>query len=333
MTDFTPLDITWLLISAFLVMTMQIGFCMLETGLVRSKNSINVAFKNVMDFVVASLTFWAIGYGLMYGASISGMLGSTLFFVDHKETVGAFFIYQMMFCGAAATIVGGAIAERTRFSAYIIISIAMAAVLYPLVGHWVWNGAVDGISNGWLAKQGFIDFAGGTVVHGVGGWVALAAVLVIGPRIGRFDDSEKPIRGSNYPVAAGGVLVLWFGWFGFNGGSAIGYDADIAKVVINTSLSAAVGGVTLVILAWMRTRKADIGASLNGTIAGLVGITAGCHLFSTIDALIVGALSSIACFGATHLLEKLKVDDVISAFPVHAVAGICLLYTSPSPRD
>ncbi len=322
MTDFTPLDITWLLISAFLVMTMQIGFCMLETGLVRSKNSINVAFKNVMDFVVASLTFWAIGYGLMYGDTISGMLGTTLFFVDHKETVGAFFIYQMMFCGAAATIVGGAIAERTRFSAYIIISIAMAAVLYPLVGHWVWNGAVDGISNGWLAQQGFIDFAGGTVVHGVGGWVALAAVLVIGPRIGRFDDSEKPIRGSNYPVAAGGVLVLWFGWFGFNGGSALGYDADIAKVVINTSLSAAVGGVTLVILAWMRTRKADIGASLNGTVAGLVGITAGCHLFSTLDALIVGALSSLACFAATHLLEKFKVDDVISAFPVHAVAGI-----------
>ena len=301
---------------------MQIGFCMLETGLVRSKNSINVAFKNVMDFVVASMTYWAIGYALMYGDSIAGMFGSSLFFVDHESTVGAFFIYQMMFCGAAATIVGGAIAERTRFMGYIIISITMAAVLYPLVGHWVWNGVLDGENYGWLAKLGFIDFAGGTVVHGVGGWVALAAVLVIGPRIGRFDNDGHPLRGSNYPVATVGVLVLWFGWFGFNGGSALGYNTDIAKVVINTSLSAAAGGSTLVIMAWLTTRKPDIGASLNGTIAGLVGVTAGCHLFSTVDALLVGALSALACFCATQLLDRYRIDDVISAFPVHAVAGI-----------
>ncbi len=303
-------------------MTMQIGFCMLETGLVRSKNSINVAFKNVMDFVVASLTFWAVGYALMYGETIAGWFGSTLFFVEHQNTLGAFFIYQMMFCGAAATIVGGAIAERTRFLGYILISVAMAGLLYPLVGHWVWNGAVDGETNGWLGKLGFIDFAGGSVVHGVGGWVALAAVIVIGPRIGRFDNKEKPIRGSNYPVATVGVLVLWFGWFGFNGGSALGYNADIAKVIINTCLSAAAGGLTLVIMAWLTTRKPDIGASLNGTIAGLVGITAGCHLFSTLDSILVGVLSSIACFAATQTLERFKLDDVISAFPVHGVAGI-----------
>jgi len=307
MSSYNPLDITWLLLSAFLVMTMQIGFCMLETGLVRSKNSINVAFKNVMDFVVAAMTFWAVGYAVMYGDTIAGWIGSSMFFVDHDDTVGAFFIYQMMFCGAAATIVGGAVAERTRFMGYILISIAMAAILYPVVGHWVWNGALDGASNGWLAKLGFIDFAGGTVVHGVGGWVALAA---------------HPLRGSNYPVATVGVLVLWFGWFGFNGGSAIGYNTDISKVVVNTSLSAASGGMSLVIMAWLTTRKPDIAASLNGTIAGLVGITAGCHLFSTVDALLVGVLASLSCYVATQALDKFKLDDVISAFPVHAVAGI-----------
>ena len=322
MNDLTPLDTSWILLCAFLVTTMQIGFCMLEAGLVRQKNSINVAFKNLMDFVTSGLVYWAIGFGVMYGIGHSnGLFGTSLFFKSHADGAGAFLLYQLVFCSAAATIVGRALAERTRLSAYLIISALLAAVFYPLAGHWVWGGVLDDGTPGWLAARGFIDFAGSTVVHGTGGWLALAAVVVVGPRIGRFDNPSQPLRGSNYPVATVGVLVLWFGWFGFNGGSAFGFDESIPKILVNTSLSAAAGGFTLLSWAWLRDKKPDIAASLNGTIAGLVGVTAGAHMFEVTDAFMVGIIAAIACSIATKVLERMQIDDVIGAWPAHAIAG------------
>lgn len=322
MNDLSPLDTSWILLCAFLVMTMQIGFCMLEAGLVRQKNSINVAYKNLMDFITSGLVFWAVGFGVMYGAGhSSGLFGTDLFLRSHGDGSGAFFLYQIVFCSAAATIVGGALAERTRLSAYLILSALVAAIFYPLVGHWVWGGALNNGTPGWLAARGFIDFAGSTVVHGVGGWLALAAVIIVGPRIGRFDDESPPLRGSNYPVATVGVLVLWFGWFGFNGGGAAGFDESVPIILINTSLAAAAGGFALLSWAWLRDKKPDIAASLNGTIAGLVGVTAGVNLYEASDAVLVGVLAAIACGAATQLLNKLRIDDVIGAWPAHAIAG------------
>lgn len=322
MTEFNSFDTSWILICAFLVMTMQIGFCMLEAGLVRQKNSINVAFKNLMDFIVAGLAYWAIGFGVMYGVGeVNGIYGTTMFLKSHADGAIAFFLFQMVFCSAAATIVGGALAERTRLSAYLVISALVAAVFYPLVGHWVWGGALGEGTPGWLAQRGFIDFAGATVVHGTGGWLALAAVIIVGPRIGRFDKSKSPLRGSNYPVATVGVLVLWFGWFGFNGGSTLAFNDQVPLIIVNTSLAAAAGGFTLLSWAWLKERKPDIAASLNGTIAGLVGVTAGANIYEATDAILVGIVCAVVCGIATRLLEKLKIDDVIGAWPAHAVAG------------
>ena len=301
---------------------MQIGFCMLEAGLVRQKNSINVAFKNLMDFVVAGLVFWMVGFGLMYGAGhASGVFGTDMFLKSHADGASAFFLFQLVFCSAAATIVGGALAERTRLTGYLVISALVAAVFYPLMGHWTWGGVLGNGPQGWLAELGFIDFAGSTVVHGTGGWLALAAVIIVGPRIGRFEKDTPPIRGSNYPIATIGVLVLWFGWFGFNGGSALEFNDTVPVILVNTSLAAAAGGFALLSWAWMKNKKPNISASLNGTIAGLVGVTAGCNIYETTDAIIVGVVCAAACSIATHLLERWQIDDVIGAWPAHAIAG------------
>lgn len=324
MDSLTALDSTWLLLCAFLVMLMQAGFCLFEAGLVRSKNNINVAFKNLSDFTITAIVYWMVGFGLMYGNSVAGFFGSSDFFFSPTASNGAWFLFQLMFCGATATIVGGALAERTSFSAYIYISVLIGAVLYPIPGHWIW--ALDGA--GWLAGMGFIDFAGGTAVHLLGGCLALAAVLIVGPRIGRFADSDadvehlRPINASNYPMAAVGVMLLWFGWFGFNTGSAVGSQGSYALVAVNTALSAAAGAVSLIIWFLIRTGKPDISAALNGTLAGLVGVTAGVHTFSTVDAFIVGAVSAACMHIASRLLEKYKIDDVVGAFPVHGVAGL-----------
>jgi len=321
-TEFTDFDTRWILICAFLVMTMQIGFCMLEAGLVRQKNSINVAFKNLMDFTVAGLAYWAVGFGIMYGVGEStGIYGTSMFLKSHTDGATAFFLFQMVFCSAAATIVGGALAERTRLSGYLIISALVAAVFYPLVGHWVWGGTLGEGTPGWLAQRGFIDFAGGTVVHGTGGWMALAAIMIVGPRMGRFEGDMSIQRGGNYPVATVGVLVLWFGWFGFNGGSLLEYTDQVPNIVVNTSLAAASGGFALLSLAWVKEKKPDIALSLNGTIAGLVGVTAGADIYEASDAMIVGIVCAFACGLATRVLERQKIDDVIGAWPAHAIAG------------
>ena len=329
MIELTALDTTWLLFSAFLVTTMQIGFCMLEAGTVRHKNSINVAFKNLTDFVIAALVFWALGYGLMFGASLDGWIGADTFLVASRDTDAAFLLFQLTFCGAAATIVGGALAERTRFAGYVVITVLIAGLIYPTAGHWAWGGALEGEPTGWLGRLGFIDFAGGTVVHGTGGWMALAGAIVVGPRLGRFADpgagpgeGPPPIAASSHVLATVGVLVLWFGWFGFNGGSALGYDAGLGSILINTTLAGAAGGVALVLLAFVRDARPDIGACLNGTLAGLVAVTAGAHLYETTDAVLVGVAGATVASLATRLLARLRIDDVVGAFPVHACAGL-----------
>ena len=319
----SPLDTTWLLFCAFFVMVMQAGFCLLETGMVRSKNSINVAFKNLSDFTVAACVYWLVGYGFMYGETFGGWVGLSGFAVDHSAVDGAWFLYQMMFCGAATTIVGGALAERTRFSAYLALSVMIAAVIYPVAGHWIWGGVIEGEATGRLAVAGFIDFAGGTAVHSVGGWLALAAVMVVGPRLGRFNgEGRHRLKGSNYSTATVGVILLWFGWFGFNAGSGVGYQENIPLIVINTALAAAAGGITLTLYRLWRSGVPEIEVILNGTLAGLVGVTAGCHLYSTYDAVLVGIISAFTYYLAAQLLARFEIDDVISAFPVHGAAGV-----------
>ncbi len=322
MQSYTALDITWLLLCAFLVMLMQAGFCLLEAGLVRSKNNINVAFKNLSDFAIAALVYWCVGYGLMFGTSLAGFAGVSEFFYEPTSNNAAWFLFQLMFCGATATIVGGALAERTSFSAYLYISVLIGGILYPIPGHWVW-----GSDEGWLNVMGFIDFAGGAVVHGLGGSLALVAVLIVGPRLGRFpaSDSESKnhcgINAANYPLATIGVLLLWFGWFGFNVGSLGGYSDKLAQVAINTVLAAASGCVALILWFLFRTRKPQMSAVLNGTLAGLVGVTAGANLYSATDAVLVGCIGAALMQLAIYQLERFKIDDVIGAFPVHAVAG------------
>jgi len=332
MNSLTSLDTTWLLLCAFLVMLMQAGFCLFESGLVRSKNNTNVAFKNLSDFSVAAVAYWMVGFGLMYGSSVSGLFGSTQFFFNTESNNGAWFLFQLMFCGATATIVGGALAERTSFSAYLVISLLIAVFIYPIPGHWIWAGATQSVSpdatQGWLVGLGFIDFAGGAAVHLLGGCLALVAVLIVGPRIGRFANDDvnpsehRPINASNYPMATVGVMLLWFGWFGFNTGSAVGYSENLANIAINTVMSAAAGSVVLIVWFIFRTRKPDIGSALNGTLAGLVGVTAGAHVYSTFDAVLVGIVSAVVMQYATYVLEKYKIDDVVGAFPVHGVAGL-----------
>ncbi len=328
----TSLDTTWLLLCAFLVMVMQAGFCLLEAGLVRSKNNINVAFKNLSDFAVAAIMYWLIGYGLMYGSSAAGLFGSSQFFFNPAEGHGAWFLFQLMFCGAAATIVGGALAERTGFEAYLLISLLVGAVLYPVPGHWIWSGAAEQVSidgtQGWLVQLGFMDFAGGTAVHLLGGCLALCAVIVVGPRLGRFAEKDgdgvepPPINASSYPMATVGVMLLWFGWFGFNTGSAIGYSESLALIAINTALAAAAGSVALIVYFLIRTGKPSIGAVLNGTLAGLVGVTAGANVFTPMDAVLIGVVCALCMQFATGLLVKFRIDDVVGAFPVHAVSGL-----------
>lgn len=332
MNFLTPLDTTWLLFSAFLVMLMQAGFCLFEAGLVRSKNNINVAFKNLSDFAVCAFAFWLVGYGVMYGSSAGGFIGTSQFLFNPDDGNGAWFLFQLMFCGATATIVGGALAERTGFSTYLSISLIIGALIYPVAGHWVWSGASKVVATdatqGWLVQLGFMDFAGGSVVHLLGGCLALVAVIIVGPRLGRFPaegsdpSTHKPINASNYPMATVGVMLLWFGWFGFNTGSSIGYSSGLASIAINTALAAAVGSVTLILYFLIRTGKPEISAALNGTLAGLVGVTAGANVFSTTDAVLVGVVSALCMQFASTMLEKYKIDDVVGAFPVHAVAGM-----------
>lgn len=320
--DATNLNIVWMMVCAALVMLMQAGFCCLESGMARAKNSINVALKNIVDFCVAAVIFWAFGFGLMFGPAAGDSWGSEMFLLPgHDHWLLAFFLFQMVFCGTATTILSGAVAERMRFSGYLLVAVVVSGFFYPMFGQWAWGGVIPGTSTGFLAERGFIDFAGSSVVHSVGGWLALAAVIVVGPRIGRFGGNGPAPHGHNLPMATLGVLILWFGWFGFNGGSTLAINGDIPLILVNTNLAAAAGGIAALFLGWVIERRSDVGHTINGVVAGLVGITAGCHLMEPSMAILVGVVAGIICVSGTYLLWKLQVDDVIGAVPAHALAG------------
>ncbi len=321
----TNADYVWTLVAAALVFFMQAGFAMVEAGFTRAKNAINIMMKNLMDFSMGTLGFWAIGFGLMFGAS-NGWIGTSGFFLSDFKLGGdpwvlAFWMFQVVFAATAATIVSGAMAERTKFSGYMTYSIVICAVIYPIFGSWAWGGLFNG--GGWLEKLGFIDFAGSTVVHSVGGWAALAGAIVLGPRIGKFgkDGKVRPILGHNLPLAALGVFILWLGWFGFNPGSTTAANKDIAMIFVNTNLAAAAGAVLAMFTSWIRIGKPDVGMSLNGALAGLVAITAGCANVTPLSAVIIGAIAGIIVVFAVFFFDKIKVDDPVGAISVHGVNG------------
>ena len=322
-------DMLWVLLCAFLVIIMQAGFLCLETGLVRAKNSINVAIKNVSDFCLSSLIFWAVGFGLMFGTSLEGFVGSDHFPFRAEEAgeggapwMLAFFLFQLAFCGTAVTIVSGAVSERMSFRGYLLTSAVLSAFIYPVFGHWAWGGLASGETTGWLGIAGFIDFAGSTVVHSVGGWVALAALLVLGARAGRFGPGGRPVEGHNLPLALMGTFLLWIGWFGFNGGSTLALDGTVPGILVNTLLAAAAGGAMgLGYSAW-RWGRPNVSHCMNGILAGLVAITANCHIVGLDAALVIGAAGALIGIWGTELLVKLKIDDAVAAVPVHLFAGI-----------
>ncbi|MCW5771891.1 MAG: ammonium transporter [Rhodospirillaceae bacterium] len=318
------IDLLWVLVAAAMVFVMQAGFCCLESGFVRAKNGINVAVKNLMDFCIAGFLFWAVGFGLMFGGSYLGLIGTDRFFFG--TNVGAapavFFLFQMMFCGTSVTIVSGAVAERMSYNSYILVAIVLSTMVYPVFGHWAWGGADLGNSTGWLARLGFIDFAGSTVVHSVGGWMSLAAVLVLGPRLGRFDPKPTTIYGSNLPLATLGVMLLWFAWIGFNGGSTLRFNAAVAPVILHTMIAGCTGALAGHIASKLLHGRARVESLLNGVVAGLVAITANCHVVQPVAAAIIGAVGGVIAVLGTQLLERLKIDDVVGAIPAHLFAGI-----------
>ena len=324
--DKTELDILWVLVAAALVLIMQGGFLCLESGLTRTKNAINVAMKNVIDLTLAVVLFWLFGFALMFGDDLSGLIGTTGFMADISggdPWLATFFVFQTMFCATAATIVSGAVAERTRFDAYIRITILVTGFIYPVFGHWAWGGAHDG-GHGWLGDRGFVDFAGSTVVHSVGGWVALAVVLLVGPRIGRFKDGKaQAIQPSNLPLGMLGLLLFMVGWIGFNGGSTLALTDAIPGIVANTILAAAFGAIFGAVARGILAPGMDSAtAPINGTLAGLVAITAGCHAVSAVEAAAIGASGAAVMLIAERALVALQIDDAVCAIPVHLVAGI-----------
>ncbi len=321
------IDNMWLLIAAFLVMFMQPGFAMVEAGFTRSKNTANILMKNLMDFSIGSILFWIIGFTLMYGDSIGGIIGKPdLFYMsdgfgdNYADYADLFF--QTVFAATAATIVSGAMAERTEFKAYLIFSIVITVVIYPISGHWTWGG-------GWLSQLGFHDFAGSSIVHSVGAWVGLAGAAIIGPRIGKYGKNGKPnaIPGHNLTLGALGVFILWFGWFGFNPGSqlaAAGTEnaVSIAHIAVTTNLAAAAGAITAMMVAWVRYKRPALSISLNGALAGLVAITAGCDAVNPVGALLIGTIAGFILPFAVEFFDKiLKVDDPVGAVSVHGVSG------------
>jgi ammonium transporter, Amt family len=321
------IDNMWLLVAGFLVMFMQPGFALVEAGFTRSKNTANIVMKNLMDFAIGSLLYWTIGFTLMYGDTVAGLFAiPDLFFMsdgygDNYADYSDLF-FQTVFCATAATIVSGAMAERTEFKAYLIFTIVISVFIYPISGHWTWGG-------GWLSQLGFHDFAGSSIVHSVGAWVGLAGAAIIGPRIGKYNKQGKPnaIPGHNLLLGALGVFILWFGWFGFNPGSqlaAAGTDNAVAigHIAVTTNLAAAAGAIAAMMVSWFRYKRPELSLSLNGALAGLVAITAGTNVVDPVGAVIIGGLAGIILPFAVEFFDKVvKVDDPVGAISVHGVSG------------
>jgi len=322
----TNLDYVWTLVAAALVFFMQAGFAMVEAGFTRAKNAVNIMMKNLMDFSMGSLFFWAIGFGVMFGTTSTGWFGTSGFFLSDYAAGGdpwvlAFWMFQCVFAATAATIVSGAMAERTKFTGYLVYSAVLCALIYPVFGSWAWGSLLNG--GGWLEGLGFIDFAGSTVVHSVGGWAALAGAIVLGPRLGKYgkDGKVKAIPGHNIPLAALGVFILWLGWFGFNPGSTTAGNTDIAMIFVNTNLAAAAGCVAAMLTSWLIFKKPEIGMSLNGALAGLVGITAGCANVSPTSSVLIGLVAGVLVVLAVLFFDRIRVDDPVGAVSVHGVCG------------
>ena len=325
--DYTiAIDTIWVLLASALVFFMQAGFAMVEAGFTRAKNAGNIIMKNIIDLSIGSIMFWVIGFGIMFGLDIGGFIGEGSFLsigsFEHLELgipKEAFLIFQTVFCATAATIVSGAMAERTKFVAYIVCSMAICAIIYPIVGHWIWGG-------GWLSEMGFHDFAGSTVVHSLGGWAALVGARMIGPRLGKYSKIGKTnaIPGHSVTLGALGVFILWFGWFGFNPGSTLsGMNIDsISHIFVTTNLSAAAGVVSAMCISFLRYKKPDVSMTLNGALGGLVAITAGTDVVNPIGAVAIGAIAGFTIIFGIELFDKiLKIDDPVGAITVHGLCG------------
>lgn len=330
------IDAVWVAVCGSLVFFMQPGFQMVESGLTREKNSINVAIKNLTDIGISLFVYWLFGFAIMFGHSKGGFIGTTHFLPGGFNNVSFdlcnFLFFEAMFCSTSATIVSGAVAERMKYSSYIISTFIISALIYPVFGHWAWNGIQPSFisdSAGWLNKIGFVDFAGSTVVHSVGGYVALAGVIILGARKGRFvqdyqtgKTKSREIQGCNIPMTVAGVFILWFGWLGFNGGSDLAFTDRIPQVLMNTCISAATGMLSSLFIGWAFSGLPNVNFVINGTLAGLVSITAGCHCVTPGAAALIGIIGGIVMLLASKLLEKLKLDDAVGAIPVHLAAGI-----------
>jgi Amt family ammonium transporter len=315
---FKELDLFWILVSGFLVFMMQLGFSLVETGVVRTKNTINVAMKNLIDTVFSIIFFWLFGFGLMFGLDSYGLIGTDKFLIDGKDLqLNGFFFFQAMFAATAITIVSGAVAERIKFNGYIVVAIIVSAVIYPIFGHWAWS------ENGWLKNLGFIDFAGSTVVHSLGGWIGLAGAIVLGPRLGKFRKGKVIyFAPSNHNFIVFGVFILFFAWFGFNAGSLLSFDPKVTSILINTLLAGVFGGFSAWIITLFSKDKVGVEIFSFGIVAGLVGITAGCYEFTTTQSAFVGFLSSfIMHYADIFLTKKLKIDDPLSVVAIHGFVG------------
>jgi Amt family ammonium transporter len=311
----TYIDNLWILIAGILVMFMQPGFMLVETGFTRSKNSVNIVMKNFMDFSVGAITYWAFGFALAYGGStLGGFVAYGNFFLEGDSTT---YFFQVVFAATTATIVSGSVAERTKFSSYLLFQPFICGVIYPIVTHWAWSG------QGWLTDLGFIDFAGSGVVHMVGGFAALAGIQVVGPRLGKFDDNGKPnsIPGSSMVAGALGVFILWFGWYGFNVGSALSaVGVNLAAIAVTTTLSASAASISAMYTS-MIAGKPNVGMTLNGALAGLVGITAGCANVNNLGSVLIGSVSGVLVVYSINFIEKKGLDDAVGAVSVHGICG------------
>ena len=324
----TNLDYGWILIASALVFLMQSGFMCIEAGISAAKHSINVSIKNMADFIIAVMAFWALGFGLMFGVSQGGWIGSSNFFLSANDPwTTLLFVFQAVFVSTAATINSGAIAGRTKFKTYLMISLIISVVIYPVFGHWVWGSLFHPDQQGWLEQLGFIDFAGATVVHSVGGWVALAGVIIIGPRLGKFSKDGTPNRFQphNLTLAYLGAFILFFGWFGFNGGSTLALNAEVAPIIFNTILSGCFGGFSCSLLSWIFDvfKRPQEEMIINGVLGGLVAVTASCHGIESMGAALIGLVGGVVVFVGIHFIERvLKLDDVVGAIAVHGFAGV-----------